>query len=94
MNFKLYLDEKLELKKVVRGGKIVRLKKSDREGYKTVNGKEVKMTKAEKKRRKKGAKLAKKKRSTKMATIIKHREKSLKLRKGFEQYVKQNSDED
>ena len=83
MNFNQLL-EKLEIKTIIRKGKKIKVKKSDREGYKTVNGKEVKMTKKEKIARKKGAKKAKKKRSTKMATIIKHREKSMKLRKSFD----------
>ena len=76
------ITEALKRKKVVRGGKVVKKKVSDKEGYKTdKSGKEVKMSAKEKLARKKGAKRAAIKRRGKGASIARSKKKSLKKRK-------------
>ena len=47
-SFKDFIVEALKKKVIVRGGKKKIVKKSDKEGYKTVDGKEVKMSSKEK----------------------------------------------
>lgn len=56
------VDEALKRKKVVRGGKRKILKKTDKKGYKTVGGKEVRMTAREKINRARAQKKAARKR--------------------------------
>ena len=82
--FQEYLDATLEaLKKkiVFRGGKKLVLKKTDKKGFKVVDGKEVKMSAQEKKNRKLAAKKAAKKRKAGSAKAVKKRMKSMKKRK-------------
>lgn len=78
----LKIREKIERKRVVRDGKKnILKKKSDKQGFKVVDGKEIKMSAIEKLNRKKGAKRgAIKSRQKKAVTKIK-RAKSNKLRK-------------
>jgi hypothetical protein len=82
--FQEYLDAKLEaLKKkiVFRGGKKLVLKKTDKKGFKVVDGKEVKMSPKEIKNRKLAAKKSAKKRKATSAQAVKKRMKSMKKRK-------------
>ena len=82
--FQEYLDATLEAlkKKVVfRGGKKMVKKVSDKAGYKTVGGKEVKMSTKELMSRKKGAKKAAIKRKSGGAMAAKKRAISMKKRK-------------
>ena len=82
--FQEYLDAKLEaLKKkiVFRGGKKLVLKKTDKKGFKVVDGKEVKMSPREIKNRKLAAKKSAKKRKATSAKAVKKRMKSMKKRK-------------
>jgi hypothetical protein len=82
--FQEYLDATLEAlkKKVVfRGGKRMVLKKTDKKGYKVVDGKEVKMSAKEKINRKKAAKKAAIKRKSGSAAAAKKRARSMKKRK-------------
>lgn len=72
-----YLNESYE--KVVRGGKVYR-KLICKPGYKVEDGKCVKMDSEEKRNRLKAAKKSAKKRKSKMASIIKKRNKSIKKR--------------
>ena len=84
--FQEYLDATLEaLKKkiVVRGGKRMVLKKTDKKCYKVVGGKEIKMSAKEKMNRKKAAKKAAMKRKSGSAKAAKKRAKSMKKRKGM-----------
>jgi len=79
--FQEYLDAKLEaLKKkiVFRGGKKLVLKKTDKKGFKVVDGKEVKMSPKEIKNRKLAAKKSAKKRKATSAQAVKKRMKSMK----------------
>lgn len=82
--FQEYLDAKLEaLKKkiVFRGGKKLVLKKTDKKGFKVVDGKEVKMSPKEIKNRKLASKKSAKKRKATSAKAVKKRMKSMKKRK-------------
>jgi hypothetical protein len=84
--FQEYIDATLEaLKKkiVFRGGKRMVLKKTDKKGYKVVDGKEVKMSAKEKMNRKKAAKKGAMKRKSGSAAAAKKRAKSMKKRKGM-----------
>ncbi len=84
--FQEYLDATLEaLKKkiVYRGGKKIILKKTNKKGYKVVDGKEVKMSAKEKMNRKKAAKKAAMKRKSGSAKAAKKRAISMKKRKGM-----------
>jgi|TARA_B100002003_G_C13833187_1_gene409395 hypothetical protein len=84
--FQEYIDATLEaLKKkiVFRGGKRMVLKKTDKKGYKVVDGKEVKMSAKEKMNRKKAAKKGAMKRKSGAAAAAKKRAKSMKKRKGM-----------
>lgn len=75
------MDERVVKKKVIRNGKKVIIKKSDKAGYKIDNGKEVKMKSGEIRKRAKSAKKASKKRKANKASIQRKRKKSIKLRK-------------
>jgi nucleoside diphosphate kinase len=82
--FQEYLDATLEaLKKkiVFRGGKKLVLKKTDKKGFKVVDGKEVKMSPKEIKNRKLASKKSAKKRKATSAKAVKKRMKSMKKRK-------------
>ena len=84
--FQEYIDATLEaLKKkiVFRGGKRMVLKKTDKKGYKVVDGKEVKMSAKEKMNRKKAAKKSVMKRKSGAAAAAKKRARSMKKRKGM-----------
>lgn len=84
--FKEFLDEQRDIdeaakrKTVVRGGKRVRKKVDDRDGYKVVGGKSVKMSPAEKRRRSKAQKKAAKKRKSGQKSANRKRQRSLKKR--------------
>jgi hypothetical protein len=81
MKFKEALDllETVKLKKVVRQGKIIKKKTTNRDGYKIdAYGKEVRMSAQEKMRRKKaGIKAARKSKSKRSSASIK-RKRSMK----------------
>ena len=82
--FQEYLDATLEaLKKkiVYRGGKKIILKKTNKKGYKVVDGKEVKMSAKEKLNRKKAAKKAARKRKSGSAAAAKKRARTMKKRR-------------
>ena len=84
--FQEYIDATLEaLKKkiVFRGGKRMVLKKTDKKGYKVVDGKEIKISAKEKMNRKKAAKKGAMKRKSGSAAAAKKRAKSMKKRKGM-----------
>jgi len=73
-------SEGIKTKMVVRGGKKMRKKVTDKKGYKMVGGKEVKMDAKEKMARAKAAKVAARKRKSKGAQIAKKRAMSMKKR--------------
>ena len=77
------ITEAVKFKKVVRQGKVIKKKTTDREGYKIdpQTGKEIRMSPDEIRRRKKAAKKAKLKRKGKKAQITRARKKSEKVRK-------------
>jgi hypothetical protein len=82
--FQEYVDatvEALKKKIVFRGGKKIIKKSTDKAGYKTVGGKEVKMDAKEKMNRKKAAKKSAVKRKSKSGQSAKKRAKSMKKRK-------------
>jgi len=84
--FQEYLDATLEALKrkiVFRAGKKIILKKTDKKGYKVVDGKEVKMSAKEKMNRKKAAKKGAMKRKSGSAAAAKKRARSMKKRKGM-----------
>ena len=73
-----------EFKKVdrIRGGKLQKkVKVATKPGHKIVDGKEVRMKASEKLKRKKGAKIAARKRKGRGAQSLRKRKKSLRLRK-------------
>lgn len=74
------LSEKITKKKVIRDGKKLIKKTDDREGYKMVDGKSVKMTAQERLKRSKAAKKSaiKRKSTTKQSNL--KRKKSMKRR--------------
>jgi len=73
-------SEAVKTKMVVRGGKKMRKKVTDKKGFKMVGGKEVKMGAKEMMARKKAAKVAARKRKSKGASIAKKRAISMKKR--------------
>ncbi len=73
-------SEAVKTKMVVRGGKKMRKKVTDKKGFKMVGGKEVKMGAKEMMARKKAAKVAARKRKSKGAQIAKKRAISMKKR--------------
>ena len=75
------LDEGVKTVTVVRDGKRVKKKVTDKDGYKIIDGKEVKMDPKEVKNRKKAQKKAGKKKKNKSHTAAdKKRAKSMKKR--------------
>ena len=72
--------EGIKTKMVVRGGKKMRKKVTDKKGYKMVGGKEVKMKSDEIRARAKAGKVAARKRKSKGAQIAKKRAMSMKKR--------------
>lgn len=75
------INGKIEIVNRVRNDKVqMQKKESAVKGYKIVNGVVVKMTLAEMKHRKLAAKIASRKRENEMATILRKRAISLKLR--------------
>ncbi len=81
--FKELMDEMIEAMKtkiVVRGGKKIRKKVTDKAGYKMVGGKEVKMGAKERMARKKAAKISARKRKGQSAAIAKKRARSMAKR--------------
>lgn len=75
------LKEAVRRKKIVRKGKTQWRKYSTREGYKVVNGKEVRITHNEKRRRKLAQRKAAIKRRTKSAQANRKRKRSMKKRR-------------
>ena len=73
-------SEAVKTKMVVRGGKEMRKKVTDKKGFKIVGGKEVKMGAKEMMARKKAAKVSARKRKSKGAQIAKKRAISMKKR--------------
>ena len=73
-------SEAVKTEMVVRGGKKMRKKVTDKKGFKMVGGKEVKMGAKEMMARKKAAKVAARKRKSKGASIAKKRAISMKKR--------------
>ena len=73
-------SEGIKSKMVVRGGKKMRKKVTDKKGYKMVGGKEVKMKSDEIRARAKAGKVAARKRKSKGAQIAKKRAKSMAKR--------------
>ena len=73
-------SEGIKSKMVVRGGKKMRKKVTDKKGYKMVGGKEVKMKSDEIRARAKAGKVAARKRKSKGAQIAKNRAMSMKKR--------------
>lgn len=77
------LYQSVQKKRVVRDGKKVTTTTSDREGYKVVDGKEVKMSNDELRKRQKAAKqTAKKQSSSDNQTAAKKRQKSIDRKMG------------
>ena len=79
--------ETIKKVKVVRDGKKKIIKKTDRDGYKIVDGKEIKMSPKELKNRSKSAKKGAKKAKTKSSHANMQRKKSMKKRECFDNYV-------
>jgi hypothetical protein len=77
------IEERLVKKVIVRRGKKQIVRRTDKEGYKTVNGKEVKMSSQEKMRKKKGAKRSAMKRKSKAGSMRVMRKKSMAKRKSL-----------
>ena len=74
-----FIDERLVKKKVVRDGKRKIIKRTDKVGFKSINGKkEVKMTAKEKITRQKAQKIAALKRKSKSQQASKKRKLSMK----------------
>ena len=73
-------SEAVKTKMVVRGGKKMRKKVTDKKGFKMVGGKEVKMGAKEMMARKKAAKVSARKRKSNGAQIAKKRAISMKKR--------------
>lgn len=80
--------EAVRKKKVIRGNKVQWRRYSTREGYKVVNGKEVRISPKEKRRRKLSAKRAAIKRRTSKASANKSRKRSMRKRKHTQTYTK------
>lgn len=74
------LEERMRIKKVVHGGKVIKRTISSKAGYKIVKGREKKMTSAEKRKRKMAQKKAARKRKAKRSTIM--RKTRVSKRKG------------
>lgn len=74
------VTEVIKRRVVVRGGKKTILWKSDKEGYKTVDGKEVKMSATELRKRAKAGIKAARRAKAKQAAMQKRREKSIAKR--------------
>ena len=77
------IQEAMKRKKVVRKGKVIKKKVTDKPGYKIdpKTGKEVKMSQTEIRARKKAAKKAAKKRKGKKSQTTRNKKKSDKIRK-------------
>jgi hypothetical protein len=75
------IDEKLVKKIIFRKGKRLVVRRTDKPGYKTVNGKEVRVGAQERLKKSKGAKRAAKKRKSKTAAMKVMRNRSLRKRK-------------
>lgn len=74
------IEERVTRKKLIRGGKVIIKRKSNRPGYKYEGGREVRMTSKELRDRKRAQMKAARKRKAKMGAIQKHRKKSIGLR--------------
>ena len=74
------VEERVTRKKLIRGGKVIIKRKSNRPGYKYEGGREVRMTSKELRDRKRAQMKAARKRKAKMGAIQKHRKKSIGLR--------------
>jgi len=83
MTFKegLEIIEAIKKKWVVRKGKKIRKKFTDKAGYKMVGGKEVRMKPAEVRKRKRSAIKGSKKKKSQKASIARSRKISMKKRK-------------
>lgn len=79
-NDKDMIEERVTRKKLIRGGKVIIKRKSNRPGYKYEGGREVRMTSKELRDRKRAQVKAARKRKAKMGAIQKHRKKSIGLR--------------
>lgn len=71
------LDERVIRKRVVRKGRWVIVKKTDRKGYKIKDGKEVRMTPSEIRNRRRSARRAARKRKSKTSSMIRKRLRSM-----------------
>jgi len=74
------IDEAVRRKRVVRGGKVMIKKKTDKSGYKVKNGKEVRMTSQERMKRKRASIKAARKRKGRQSMIQKKRKRSMTKR--------------
>lgn len=83
MKLKQILNERAYRKKVLRNGKLVWKWKTDRYGYKIIDGKEVKMSASELRARKKGAKKGARKRKATKSSFLRKLKKSMKMRKMY-----------
>lgn len=75
-----YVDEGRERKRVVRGGKVYKKIKCTNPNQKVVNGRCVRISQEEKRKRARGAKKAVRKRRAQKASIQRHRKKSIRVR--------------
>ena len=75
------INEVLKKKVIFRNGKRMVKKKSDRDGFKTVNGKEVRMSATEKRKRSKSQKIGARKRKATNSISSKKRELTNNKRK-------------
>lgn len=74
------IDESIRIKKVVRDGKIIIKKYTNRPGYKVVDGREVKISSQEAKNRRLAAKKSHRKRRSTNKNAVKRRHKSMLIR--------------
>jgi len=74
------IAEAIIRKRVVRKGYIIIKKKSDRPGFKVIKGKEIKIPYDEVLKRKKGARIAARKRKSKKGSIARKRAMSMRKR--------------
>jgi len=75
------MDESLVRKKIVRNGKVLIKKKSNKAGYKVKDGKEVRMSPQEMRKRAKAQKRASRKRKAKSSQASRKRKLSIKKRR-------------
>lgn len=75
------IGRKIIRNRIINGKTQFRINRSGAKGYKIIKGHAVRMTPTERRSRRLGARIAKRKRKTKMATILRKRARSMRIRK-------------